>query len=99
METFVAVAVLLGVPILIGWMVFRRPNGPERVCVQCGHCAPTVSKTPGSTGVELLAWLLFIVPGLIYSLWRLSGRRQVCAVCGHDKLVPPDSPVGRKLRA
>ena len=97
METAIGLAILFGVPALVAWLIMRRRDGPVMVCLQCGHNGKTVQKTPGSTGVELLCWLLFIVPGVIYGLWRMSARRQVCAMCGHDKLVPPQSPAGRKL--
>ena len=33
---------------------------------------------------------------VVYSLWRLTTRRDVCAACGSATLVPPDTPVGRR---
>lgn len=99
MEIFVVTFLILAVPVLIGWLVLRQRQGPAQVCMHCGHSGQTVAKTPGSTGVELILWLFLLVPGLIYSVWRLHNRRQVCAMCGHDQLVPPQSPAGRKLIA
>ena len=92
---------LLLVPFVgwLAWLMLRPRPGPVRVCARCGHCGPTRRHTRGSTGIELLAWLLLLVPGLIYSLWRLSTRGNVCAVCGGTELVPPESPVGRRLLA
>lgn len=55
--------------------------------------------TPGSFGMELALWVLFILPGIIYSIWRLAGRYSGCPVCGHDRLVPADTPRGRALLA
>lgn len=77
---------------------FRRLD-KVMVCAQCGHHGPTRRETPGSILVELVLWLCFLIPGLIYSLWRVSARRSVCAVCGAATLVPENSPVGRRLRA
>ena len=99
METFAVVVVIFAVPVLVAWLVMHKRPGPNMVCTQCGHHGKTVTKTPGSTGVELLGWVLFLVPGLLYGLWRMNGRRQVCAMCGNDQLVPPKSPIGRKLIA
>lgn len=67
------------------------------VCTQCGTVGNGQSSTRGSFLIELLLWLCFIIPGLIYSLWRLTTRAKVCGSCGATTLVPVDSPVGRKL--
>lgn len=48
--------------------------------------------------MELFLFLLFIVPGLIYGVWRLTTKRKICPACGSVDLVPVNSPVGRKLR-
>lgn len=78
------------------WMLKPR-KGPLRICTVCHHQGQAKQRTSGSTGIELVLYLLFIVPGLIYSLWRLSTRKWVCASCGAESLVPPDSPVGKTL--
>ena len=61
-------------------------------CPHCGHQGTARDHTPGSMGIELVLWLCLIIPGLIYSLWRLSARRPVCARCGAAGLLPEDSP-------
>ena len=48
-------------------------------------------------GVELILWLCFLVPGLIYSVWRMSSYRATCPSCGSENLVPLDSPNGKKI--
>ena len=67
------------------------------VCKQCGTVGEPSKATPGSCLIELVLWLCFIIPGLIYSLWRLSRRHAACAVCGSKDLVPVDTPVGRAI--
>ena len=74
-------------------------SGRAMFCTTCGHEGPDRMQTRGSMGIEILLWLLFIVPGLIYSLWRLTTRRPVCQSCGGASLVPPGSPVAVKMRA
>lgn len=68
-----------------------------KVCKQCGTVGDTTKSTPGSMAIELLLWLCFLIPGLIYSLWRLSRRHEVCRACGSKDLVPADTPVGRAI--
>jgi hypothetical protein len=66
------------------------------VCAQCG-CTGAESHTKGSFLIELVLWLFMCVPGLIYSIWRLTTRGQVCSACKSDRLVPANSPVGQGL--
>lgn len=67
------------------------------VCSNCGSRGEPATKTKGSTGLELVLWLCFIVPGLIYSIWRVTSREKVCPVCKATGLIPADSPHGRQL--
>ena len=76
--------------------VFVPVRGKEFVCLDCGSRARSVQVTQGSTTIELILWVCLIVPGLIYSVWRLTTRKWACPVCGGHHLVPPDSPVGRR---
>jgi len=68
-----------------------------RVCTQCGTAAKPARRTPGSFIIELVLWLTFLLPGLIYSIWRITTRGNVCSSCGSRQLVAPDSPVGKRL--
>jgi len=67
-------------------------------CTQCGTTAEPSKRTAGSFRIEFILWLLFIVPGIIYSLWRLSTRKETCSCCGSTTLIPPDSPLARKIQ-
>jgi CDP-diglyceride synthetase len=50
-------------------------------CRQCGYEGPAEPQSPGKTWLEAVFWIAFLVPGLIYSLWRLFGRRYLCPRC------------------
>lgn len=69
----------------------------KRVCRDCETVAEPRRTTQGSIWIELILWLCFLVPGLIYSIWRLSTRYDACAACGSKNIVPLNSPAGRKL--
>lgn len=68
------------------------------MCVTCGSEVKPKTRVPGSFIMEVLLWILLIVPGFIYSFWRLTNIEKVCSVCGANTLVPLDSPVARHLR-
>jgi len=67
-------------------------------CTTCGHEGTTRTHIKGSLGIEIVLWLCLILPGLIYSIWRLSSRAEVCSSCGAATLVPANSPVAIKMR-
>ena len=68
-------------------------------CRDCGSIGETRTEARGSLGIEILLWLLFIVPGVVYTLWRRSTLHEACAACGSANVVPLDTPIGRELAA
>ena|SRR3989338_5159025 len=67
----------------------------KQICMSCGFVGFPKAVVKGSILVEIFLWILFLLPGIIYSVWRSSSRHQVCPSCGNDKsLVPVDSPNG-----
>lgn len=86
----------------IGLYVYVQVNagsGGEKVCRSCGTRGGGKSQVKGSLGIEIVLWLCFIIPGLIYSLWRLGSKHKACATCGSKELIPVNSPMGQKIIA
>lgn len=75
------------------YKLFAGKGGRVMYCKNCGHTGKTQSKTPGNLAVEIILWLCFLLPGLVYSIWRVSSKNAVCEKCGSKELVPVDSPV------
>lgn len=75
---------------------FRQIQG-QYICTNCGYLGKPVKVTRGSIFIEIILWLAFLIPGLIYSLWRLTTRYQACPKCRHESMIPADSPRGQKL--
>ena len=71
----------------------------KRICTTCGSTKRPRTVTPGMLLIEILLWLTFLIPGIIYSIWRMTSRKRVCRACGSTAIVPLNSPVGRELRA
>jgi hypothetical protein len=80
-----------------GTKVDATPKG-AMYCPQCGTIDKPKTTTKGSFGIELILWLCMILPGALYSVWRLTTRGPACAKCGAKELIPPDSPRARQLR-
>lgn len=70
-----------------------------KACKDCGTVAEPKTATRGTMALEIILWLCFLVPGLIYSVWRLSTRYDACPSCGSANLVPVQSPQGQQLAA
>lgn len=88
-------AFLLG----ILYTVFRSPPNHKmmHVCTVCGSQAvPKVGK-PGNPLIGLVLWLCFVVPGLLFSLWRSSSKFLFCYSCGSKNVIPVDTPRGKQL--
>ena len=69
------------------------------LCSRCGTAGDSKTATKGSLLIEIFLWCCLLVPGLIYSLWRLTSKEKVCRACGANTLVPANSPIGRQLAA
>jgi hypothetical protein len=70
----------------------------QLICSSCGTVGTPKTVTKGSILIELFLWLCFLLPGFIYSLWRLTTKHKACRACGASSLVPLDSPMGKKLQ-
>jgi hypothetical protein len=57
-------------------------------CPNCAYEGKARKYTKGSFLIELLLWLLFILPGLLYSLWRVSSRYTGCPNCQYQYVYP-----------
>ena len=69
------------------------------ICSACGNIDNPKTAVKGNTLIEIILWLCFIIPGLIYSIWRSSSRHKVCTVCRATTLIPINTPIGIKLLA
>jgi hypothetical protein len=69
----------------------------EKICRQCGTLNVGGSALPGHGWIEAVLWLFYLVPGLIYSIWRRSKRQAVCIACGSRDLVQVGTPVGATM--
>ena len=94
---------LLIVGLAVGLVMAMRGSvgvsGPVLYCTTCGAEGRAKTKTRGSLALEIVLWCFFLVPGLIYSIWRLSSKYKVCTTCGATTLVPLASPVAQRARA
>lgn len=72
----------------------------EMICSNCGYKGVVKKKAKGSFGMEIVLWCLFLVPGLIYSFWRITNKAFFCPGCNTaDSMIPITTPRGQRLAA
>jgi len=65
----------------------------QMFCTACGHEGSAKKETPGSFLIEVILWLAFLVPGIVYSVWRITNKYFVCSKCKNKSVIPSDSPM------
>lgn len=55
-------------------------------CTHCWYEWKVKTITPGSTIIELILWLCMIIPGLIYSWYRMKSKYCICPKCKSDRI-------------
>jgi len=53
----------------------------EKLCMTCGTVGKPKVMTKGSFGFEVALWLCFLIPGILYSAWRLTSKYKACKKC------------------
>ncbi len=67
------------------------------VCMECGCQREPIMAKRGMLIIELLMWLLYILPGVIYSIWRGVRKHEVCPNCGEPSVVLTSSSRAMKM--
>jgi hypothetical protein len=68
------------------------------VCIDCGCQRDPISVKRGLLVIEIFMWLLYILPGVIYSIWRRVRKQQVCPKCQNPSVVLTSSTRAMEMR-
>lgn len=71
----------------------------QYLCTACGHVGETETIYKGHILIEVVLWLCFLVPGLIYSIWRRTSTYEACPSCGNANMLPAHAPMAQKFIA
>jgi ribosomal protein S27AE len=64
-----------------------------KYCPNCGHVGKATYN--GSLLITLILLCFYILPGLVYEIWRCSKGRVKCPSCGQSAMIPADSPMAK----
>lgn len=71
-------------------------------CAKCGYHGPAEPRAPGKLWLEAVFWIAFMIPGVVYSIWRLFWRKYLCPQCksaDQQVVIAPARRVAMLLRA
>ena len=63
----------------------------KHICKSCGSTMGVKKITKGSLLIEIVLWCFFIVPGVIYSIWRLTSKYDACKACNSPEIIPTNN--------
>ena len=91
MENVFLIIIIIAVFIVI---LFKIAKNAKKVlyCSNCGYQGKPKVFVKGSLAVEIVLWILFILPGIIYSVWRSFSRYNGCPECNSNNMIPVNSP-------
>ncbi len=75
-------------------------DGAGVVCRSCGRYASVPGqRMPGNLVLEVLLWLFYLIPGIIYSVWRRQDSNAVkfCVGCNGTDLLPVVTTEGQEV--
>ena len=72
-------------------------SGTQFICTTCGYMGKMDKTVKGHFVIEIILWICWLLPGLIYTIWRLNNKTNICPKCGKDNVVDAESPIGKKL--
>ncbi len=69
----------------------------EIICRNCGHVGEPERSNRGHVLITIVLLCFFVIPGIIYAIWRRSDPHMRCERCGSIDTVPQDSPYAAQL--
>lgn len=69
------------------------------ICTLCGYAGEANKKARGNGFIEFILWWFFLIPGIVYSIWRRNNKENICPRCQNKAMIPMDTPMGQKLMA
>ncbi len=81
------------------YRVCKKDKRQQLYCTHCGTIAAPKTHVRGAFLIEIVLWLCFIVPGLIYTIWRCTTSEKVCPACLTKCMIPLNSPKAKTAMA
>ncbi len=71
----------------------------DYICIECGYEGRRKAVKRGSTTMEIMLWVVFLIPGPFYTLWRIFTKYYVCPMCESKTMFSVNSALGKRKLA
>jgi len=90
MDTSLIVIAVITIVVLIIMYLSTHEKIVKKRCAVCDRTSFPITRRKGYFALEIVLWILFILPGIVYSVWRLCAPKDVkCPHCGSvNKMIP-----------
>jgi len=69
-----------------------------KICTACLYVGDEKEESKGSIWITIILLFFFIIPGIIYIIWSLGGKK-MCPKCDKDAMIPIGTARGKELLA
>jgi uncharacterized membrane protein YqaE (UPF0057 family) len=90
---FIGIAFVIGLVVMVLGFVLRK----KIVCTSCLYVGYPMQSGKGNIIIEIILYCCGILPGIVYTLWRISSKQKVCPQCKLPNIIPINSVRGKQL--
>jgi hypothetical protein len=67
------------------------------ICRNCGNIGFSKEVIKGSLWITIILLFFYILPGIIYEIWRGTTKVFCCPKCNSQSIIPANTPAARKI--
>lgn len=69
----------------------------QLICPHCRYIGQRERFSKGNWKLEIILWMMFFIPGALYTTWRCFNEYLACPVCKNEDMTPLNSSLGQKI--
>lgn len=93
--TIVLIIGIIFIPYIIAKKIIFLPK--KQICLLCNNFGRFPKKPRGYFLIEIILWFFFLIPGLIYSIWRHMSAKNACTSCGSTNVILMNSMKAKEI--
>lgn len=85
---FLLVTGIVVTAIVVAMKSLEKAFQKEKLCPHCYYQGKFTKRLGGNAAVELLLYMFFILPGIVYTSHRHRSSKDICPECDQDQGLP-----------
>jgi len=66
----------------LAFIAIKKWPKKQHTCAACGFVGFPKKIIKGNLLLEIILWVFFLIPGVLYTIWRFTTKSFVCPKCG-----------------